>query len=310
MTDISTAAVTARENARQTSGRFGEQEHTAPDLTLTSAGTEPIQWTREADAAGDFESILIASGTNPWLQVDGKPVNLTALYGTGTVDYDVCDGCAQGDFAGIVLAMDSGEGIQRCDGCQKFDGDLEAAQATADVLTRRTGKQHTVWFEPEAPAAEDPAPFVWDNNYRNDEQVRPYMDDFLRVYAELDRGRGFVYNDDFRGRIPALAGEHEDTGIYMLQNLKRLDELEVTKAEFLASGGRKVEVSDLTPGQTLRGTVVHAGFYMGGTGWQVREGARLRILDPRPGYECFEVIEKGKRRGSMIRGGDVYIREA
>lgn len=34
MTDISTAAIAAREEAREASGRFGAQEHTAPELTI------------------------------------------------------------------------------------------------------------------------------------------------------------------------------------------------------------------------------------------------------------------------------------
>ena len=34
MTDISTAAASARENARHTSGQFGAQEHSAPDVSL------------------------------------------------------------------------------------------------------------------------------------------------------------------------------------------------------------------------------------------------------------------------------------
>lgn len=40
MTDINPAASDARENARHSSGRFGEQPHTAPELTLNQAGPD------------------------------------------------------------------------------------------------------------------------------------------------------------------------------------------------------------------------------------------------------------------------------
>ena len=141
--------------------------------------------------------------------------------------------------------------------------------------------------------------FVWDGDYKNHEQVRPYMADFLAVYAELEAGSG-TYNHSFRGRIPGIE-DYEDTAIYMLQNLKRLDELAIRVAEFEASGGRHVTELD----ETVRGTVVFYGFYMGGTGWQEYHDARLLARGGRP----YAVLPKGKRTNGHLVQGRVMVRE-
>lgn len=317
MTDIiSTSAAAARENARTVTGQFGEQQHSAPELELDDLRPtlDPVQWTPEAASRGEFANVLIARETNPWLQVNGEPVDLTGI-DTGTpADCDCCnDG---GAYAGVILAMDTSHGIQMCDMCGKFEGDLEAAQHAAEVLTKSTGRVHTVWFEPEpaaaGPSADAPAPFVFDKNYDNHEQVRPYMDDFNRVYDELVESGRYPYNDSFRGRIPSLGdvdSKNEDTAIYMLQTLRTLDEEAKKRDAFLESGGRKVTVEDLADGQVLRGTVVKAGFYMGGTGWSVHENIRLRVHTYPNGRRELTYVEKGKRNGHSLGDGDIYFRE-
>lgn len=227
MTDISPAAAAARESARTGSGRFGEQEHSAPELTLVTP-------TKESDPR----------------------------YEAGVSEHD-------------------------------------------DDMTDEE------WFEAYGPA--EAVPFVFDKDYRNDEQVRPYMADFLRVHDEIEAAGQYPYNDSFKGRIPSLAGtdsKNEDTAIYMLQNLRRLDIEAATRAEFVEAGGRKVTADDIAPGQTLRGTVVHSGFYVGGTGWEVHEDVRLRVRVYPNGNRSLEFVEKGKRNGSLISGGDVYFKES
>ncbi len=42
--------------------------------------------------------------------------------------------CTGSPVPGTLPAMDSPEGIQRCDECGVFEGDLEAAQALADTV--------------------------------------------------------------------------------------------------------------------------------------------------------------------------------
>jgi hypothetical protein len=129
--------------------------------------------------------------------------------------------------------------------------------------------------------------FTFDKDYDNTEQVREYLADFLAVYPEVKGDFAVAYNDRFRGRIGGIAGPDEDTAIYLLQKLKSLDELDVRVAEFLAEGGE--EITDLD--RVRRGTVVHFGFYVGGTGWQQWDSARLVPRDGKP----YAVLPKGKR---------------
>lgn len=148
--------------------------------------------------------------------------------------------------------------------------------------------------------------FAWDRDYGNHEQVRPYLADFEQVKADiLGGGSGVAYNSQFRGRIAGVAGSpNEDTAIYMLQNLSRLDELGAQVAAFLESGGEVVETVDAM----RRGTVVHFGFYMGGTGWKQYDSARLTTYGPR---NVLMVLRKGARtNGVLLSGGRVMIREA
>jgi hypothetical protein len=140
MTDINAAAESARENHRTTSGQFGTQNHSAPEMSLPAL--VKVQWT-----PGDYDT-LIASETNPWVQADGEPVDLAGYSIATRAD---CD-CTGDGFEGVILAMDTREGIQRCDTCGKFESDLDAAQHTAEVLTARTGREHTVWFTPDEEA--------------------------------------------------------------------------------------------------------------------------------------------------------------
>lgn len=90
------------------------------------------------------ETAMIESQTNPWLEgVDG-PINLEELIGTlgehpghAASDCTDCDGLIPG-----VLNMDTPYGIQACDTCTRFPGDLDAAAALRDAHF----PDATVWF--------------------------------------------------------------------------------------------------------------------------------------------------------------------
>lgn len=144
--------------------------------------------------------------------------------------------------------------------------------------------------------------FVFDKDYKNHEQVRPFMADFLAVFAELEAAGKYPYNDSFKGRIPGVEGPDEDTAIYMLQTLRDLDALAVKVAAFLADGGEHVE----TLTETRRGTVVCYGFYMGGTGWTEYHDARLLARNGKP----YAILPKGKRTNGHLVQGRVMIRPA
>jgi len=100
---------------------------------------------------------VIESETNPWLQdSDGNAVDLIKLKQDHPQvvyirDTNPCDQC--GDILpGVIEAMDSPEGIQRCDQCDLYEGDLDAAQALADYLDLAELRlplplwTFTVWF--------------------------------------------------------------------------------------------------------------------------------------------------------------------
>jgi len=87
--------------------------------TLTYDGTLP-------------DGVMIASETNPWVEVDGEPVDWT----TSTLPRVPCP-CDEDHAAlvpGVIDAMDSDEGVQRCDASGVFDGDLDAALALARLV--------------------------------------------------------------------------------------------------------------------------------------------------------------------------------
>lgn len=78
------------------------------------------------------DSARIASETNPWVEVDGVPVDWT------TVDLPrtpcPCDEEHDALVPGVIDAMDTNEGIQMCDSTDVFEGDLDAALALARLV--------------------------------------------------------------------------------------------------------------------------------------------------------------------------------
>lgn len=271
MTDISTTAAAARESARQSTGRFGQQEHSAPELALSSITENygSVEELSDSLAMGD----LTADSVHAMLE-----------------------GVAPGSADGIIA--------ENYGGTEQLDEALAMGDVDADGIRAMLERAGIV--------AAPSAPFVFDRDYNNHEQVRPYMDDFNRVYDEIVASGRYTYNDSFKGRIPSLAGtdsKNEDTAIYMCQTLRTLDDEAVKRQEFLASGGRKVTADDLTPGEVLRGTVVKSGFYMGGTGWQVHDDVRVRVRSYPNGRRELEYVEKGKRNGHGLGDGDIYFRE-
>ena len=153
---------------------------------------------------------------------------------------------------------------------------------------------------PEAELAASPVePFVFNKDYRNVEQVRPFFAEYSAVRAEIDGAGDYSYNDSFKGRIPALAttdDKNEDTAIYLLQTMHQLDPHRARVAEFLADGA--VDAESLKPGQTVRGTVIAHSFYTNGTGWTEYRDARLG----RDAKGRLTVIPKGKRNPRSIGG--------
>ncbi len=187
-----------------------------------------------------------------------------------------------------------------------FIDDLaERAASYLDVNFLDMSADASVWqWTPEQIAEARPileaiagrAPFVFDRDYNNVEQVRPYFAAYSVIRARLDGAGQVNYNDAFVGLIPAIAGPSETTGIYLLQTMHTLDAMRADVAAFIESGGVPADDVDLTVER--RGDVAAYGWYVGGTGWQLHENVRVsRDIRGR-----VIVKRKGERRGSYVQG--------
>lgn len=77
--------------------------------------------------------VLIEEDTDPWVEVNGEPVDWTS----STLPRVPCPCGENGEVVepGVLDGMNSPHGVQRCDACSTYDGDLDAALA----LARRVG---------------------------------------------------------------------------------------------------------------------------------------------------------------------------
>lgn len=97
------------------------------------------------------DNALMVPGTDPWVEIDGVPVDWTTCNcGSGpntplslhasicsrrAADRpNACETCAGEPVAGVIAPMNTREGIQRCDECERFEGDLDAALALARLV--------------------------------------------------------------------------------------------------------------------------------------------------------------------------------
>ena len=78
------------------------------------------------------EGVFIAPGTDPWIEVDGKPVTWPRE-GVPEAEGNDCE-CEGSPVPGVLTSANSEAGIQRCDPCHLFPGDLEAAFALAKLI--------------------------------------------------------------------------------------------------------------------------------------------------------------------------------
>ncbi|MER7798551.1 hypothetical protein [Microbacterium sp. NPDC096154] len=128
---------------------IAEYEHRRDDL-VHNEGDERFRFAPRALADMEAEygihrwdgapGAVIESETNPWLRDEfGRDIDLSAVPATNP---DGCDTCRWGILPGVLAPMDTIFGIQRCDECQIYPGDLAAARALADLL----GPGVTVWF--------------------------------------------------------------------------------------------------------------------------------------------------------------------
>ena len=154
--------------------------------------------------------------------------------------------------------------------------------------------------------------FVWDRDYGNHEQVRPYMKQFLTLYQGMkDRGE-YPYDDAFKGLIDGVAGsEHESTAIYLLQGLKSLDELDAQIAAFIDGGGSHLADADAAIGEQYRGSVVQYGYYQGGTGWRQYDNVRYMVCEresARGDKSTYLKVWKPRKRNPIMIDGKFLLK--
>lgn len=90
--------------------------------------------TRSLTPDESLNGLILEDGTNPWIEVDGLPVDWmvsTLVEHPALAERAECDNRCN---AGVLLAMDTESGIQRCDECGTFDGDIEAAFFVAALV--------------------------------------------------------------------------------------------------------------------------------------------------------------------------------
>lgn len=145
-------------------------------------------------------------------------------------------------------------------------------------------------------------PFTWNGRYER-AQVEAYFEAYMVVYRELRDAGQYPYNDCFKGRIPGIAGAHEDTAIYLLQGLRKLRE-EAERLEKLESELR--QLTSLAATTRFKRVVLYwPEHYVGGTG-RFLELESARVL---PGIDGTPqaVLPKGKRtHGHRVDGARVY----
>lgn len=137
--------------------------------------------------------------------------------------------------------------------------------------------------------------FVFDKDYNNLEQVAQFYPEFIAIHEELVSQKTFPSNSQFRGKIAGLAGGSEDTGIYLLQQLKTTKMREYKILELQKSGYK--QITSQQGGNAKYESVVKVGndYSMAGTNEYPK--ARVWFADGR-----MYIVPKGNR----TRGYNVF----
>lgn len=107
---------------------------------------------REARRYAGHADEIIEYATDPWLQWQGinDPIPLSGIALQPDFDND-CGTCGGSPLPGVVpQQMNTQFGIERCDECERFDGDFSASQALAQFIERAhpTLPKVEVWYYP------------------------------------------------------------------------------------------------------------------------------------------------------------------
>jgi hypothetical protein len=86
--------------------------------------------------------------------------------------------------------------------------------------------------------------FTWNRDYKDLEQVAEWLPEYTEVRAAAIKAEGYPYDAFFKGKIPGLVGDREDTAIYLLQGLYRQREMDARITAWLADGYRSLTELD------------------------------------------------------------------
>lgn len=146
--------------------------------------------------------------------------------------------------------------------------------------------------------------WTWNKNYKDLGQVEEFYPAYLAVYEEVTASGGTPYNDLFKGRIPGIKGEREDTAIYMLQTLRKVREIEARVAELREAGWRDFDPAELEGGPVRYAGVAEYMPCVGGMTWGKWADARL----VRYGHSSVMVLPKGKRTNGQLVAGRLLVK--
>lgn len=148
------------------------------------------------------------------------------------------------------------------------------------------------------------APFVFDKDYDNAEQVREWYPEFAALRACLLNRGEYPYNDSFVGLIPGIAGPDEATAIYLLQGIAHLDEEAFEIARVREDHAELETLAETTRYASV--VIYEPSHYVGGTG-RIRRFEDARVI-PRDG-KPYGVLPKGRRtNGAAVGSGKVLVR--
>ncbi len=144
--------------------------------------------------------------------------------------------------------------------------------------------------------------FTFNKNYNDLEQVAAWLPEFSVLRAEIISAIGYPYNDEFKGKIPGIAGDHEDTAIYLLQGLYRQREMDARLAGWLADGYKPLD--SLAAVTKFARVILYRADRSGE--WHEYQDARLvPETKPRPAEitgGIHSLIPKGKRTHGTFVG--------
>jgi hypothetical protein len=144
--------------------------------------------------------------------------------------------------------------------------------------------------------------FTWNRDYKDLEQVAQWLPEYTEVHAAAIKAEGRPYNAFFKGKIPGIAGDREDTAIYLLQGLYRQREMDARISGWLADGYR--HLTELDAVTKFPAVILYRADRSGE--WHLYEAARL-VPEAKPNQAAVTgkisaLIPKGKRTHGVLVG--------